>query len=169
MSGEHQVLLITWLIASLQWSMVVAELSYGGASLSQTQVDWSELRKGWLEHVFIKTLSAFDCTQPQNGVMVHLSAQQWPEAYSQDSVGVPSRQVSDCAVVTQPKPRLNPIEFWWRPKDGSSQMLLIQSDRVWEDLPGRMWLPKFSCPKLVETYPTVACNNVGTRYNEPEL
>ena len=31
MSGEHQALLITWQIPSLQWSMVVAASCYGGA------------------------------------------------------------------------------------------------------------------------------------------
>ena len=67
MSGEHQALLITCLIPSLQWSMVVAASCYGGASQRLGQGAWSEMRDSCSPEIPWYRKPAPECTWPQIG------------------------------------------------------------------------------------------------------
>ena len=94
-----------------------------------------------------------ECTRPQTGAIGQLSAQQWPEACSQDNAGVALGQVSDCPCVAQPKPRLKPQ----RPGDRDLRRAvhrrvpsnLMEHERIRHEEGDK--LPKSRCAKLVET------------------
>lgn len=78
------------------------------------------LREGRLQPNTEKSLRKM-CFRVQEAAQCHLSAIQWPKAYSQDKAAVATGTVSD-SWVAQPKPRLKPHRtFVERPDDASSQ------------------------------------------------
>lgn len=91
-----------------------------------------------------KTKTLLYCKWPETGVMVHLSEQQWTEAYSQDNTGMASGQVSVCRWVIHLKSPDKPHRIRMEtPEGGNSQMTPIQSDDTWGGCVGKT---EMNCP-----------------------
>ena len=133
MSGEHQALLITWL--TLRWSTVVAAACYAGASQQQGT-------EGLVRIEGRMNVAKYREVLEENLLPSARDLRLWRVftfQHDNNPKHTASTQVSDCPWVAQPKPRLKPNRTsTGRDLKLAVQMLPIQSDRPWEDLPVRM-------------------------------
>lgn len=141
-SGEHQALLITWLVPSLQWSMTVTALCYKGASQQQGQGHWSELIESWIqpntEKSFNKPACKSACDLRMGRLVSFQHSGDWKYTAKKIIEWLWEKSLTALEWPTQ-DPWLEPHRISVeRPKDDCSQTLPILSDGAWEDLPGRM-------------------------------
>ena len=107
---------------------------------------------------------------PQTMAKIYVPTGQWPQAYSQNNIGMASEQERERPWVAQPKPR--PESQWEsveRLGDCCSPTLPIQLDRSWANLQGRMGEnPQIQTCKADTDIPkkTRSCNRCQRRFDE---